>query len=94
MKDSSYELKTIEYKPGDLIVFHTDGLSDNLYKGSSEEFSEYLKEILLNSRAETPDEVLNILLSSFYKYNPSASEKYDLDDVSIILCKINESGDV
>jgi len=89
MPDSEYEFKEMDYKSGDMLLFHTDGLSDNLYKEDSEEFSEKVKELMFEARTvETSEEIINLLLSTFYKYNPTVSEKFEFDDVSLILCRM------
>ncbi len=89
IKDSKYELQSCNYDDGDLLFFHTDGLSDTFYKESPDEFSARLKEILLDTKSlKNPSEIIDIVLSSFYNYNATDNEKLELDDVSIVLCKM------
>ncbi len=88
MLDSKYEVKTIDYNKGDILFFHTDGLSDTFYKDNPDDFSAKLKEILIDTSLYDPKEILDIIQSAFYNYNASEAQKYQLDDVSMIICKL------
>ena len=89
IKDSQYDYKTQEYSQGDMVFFHTDGLMDTFYKGRPDEFDRGLKEILLGAQAfKKPQEVIDAVLRSYYNYNASDTKKYELDDVSVILCRM------
>lgn len=89
MKDSKYVNQTLEYNRGDLLFFHTDGLSDFLYKDKPEVFIKKLKatlEISVKKYSDSLDEIIDIILEQFYKFNEE--KKYENDDVSIVLCKL------
>lgn len=89
IKNSQYEFKTMSYNPWDMLMFHTDGLADVFYKEDPDEFSARIKETLLEHIAlQNPMDVVNIVLSSFYNYDATDNEKMEMDDVSIILCKM------
>lgn len=89
MKDSVYEHRIALFEEGDLMLFYTDGLMDNLYKENDEEFYDRIKAMLLEVDVDTPPaEIIQTLLSVFYSDNISSSRKYELDDVSLIMCKI------
>ncbi len=89
INNSKYEFKQMNYNEGDILLFHTDGLSDTFYKENPDEFSSKIKEILLDSHTLTDSaEIVDIVLSSFYNYNASENELMELDDVSIILCRL------
>lgn len=89
MEGSSYEHKILSYEDDDLLLFYTDGLSDNLYKNNAEEFYKRITSMLLDmSDGVAPDIIIESLLSVFYKFDLVANMKYELDDVSIIMCKM------
>ncbi len=89
MSDSKYECKVLKYNEGDRVFFHTDGLCDAFYKDSPDVFSSKLREILLDTKSlEDLNEIIDIVLSSFYNFMASDAQKFELDDVSIILCKV------
>ncbi|MDR1542551.1 MAG: fused response regulator/phosphatase [Clostridiales bacterium] len=89
MENSSYEFHQLNYEPGDLIVFHTDGLSDAFYKNNPDEFSKRFKEVLEDAKPlEDSKEIIEIILNAFYNYNATENEKYEMDDVSLIICRL------
>lgn len=81
-----YEYKSVPYSSGDVLFLHTDGLSDTFYKDKPEEFTARINEILLSARGFPPAEIAEAMLAEFYNLDPSPSEKYMLDDVSLIVC--------
>jgi len=85
-EDPEYEYKSVSYNSGDILFLHTDGLSDTFYKDKPEEFAERINEILLSAKGLPPDEISDAMLAEFYNFDPSPSEKYALDDVSVIVC--------
>jgi sigma-B regulation protein RsbU (phosphoserine phosphatase) len=89
MTDANYEVHTQDYDTGDLITFITDGLSDTFYKDNPEEFAQRFKEVLLDAKTlEDPKEIIDMVLNAFYNYNATENEKYEMDDVSLIICKL------
>jgi sigma-B regulation protein RsbU (phosphoserine phosphatase) len=89
IKDSQYESKTLEYRNGDTLMFYTDGLMDAFYKDNPDEFIQGLKKLLLEAQSlESPREIIDLVLSSYSNYGAIKNRKYELDDVSIILCKM------
>jgi sigma-B regulation protein RsbU (phosphoserine phosphatase) len=90
MPDSDYEFHSLSYDTGDVLVFHTDGLSDVFYKESPEEFSDRFRELLTDAKTlDDPKEIIEIILNAFYNYNATENEKYEMDDVSLIVCKFS-----
>jgi sigma-B regulation protein RsbU (phosphoserine phosphatase) len=88
MPDSEYEYKVLDYNKGDLILFYTDGLSDNFYKEQPDEFLVKLKELLLDySKTESVEEMGKTILSNFCNLNATSTEKFNLDDVSIVMLR-------
>jgi len=93
LQNAKYETKVINYKSNDVIFFHTDGLENNFYKNNNESFLFELSKILrstINSCVENNffdlPEVINIVLNKFY-YRPELN-KNQIDDVSMIICKL------
>ena len=89
MPDSVYEHHSLNYDTGDMLVFHTDGLSDVFYKDSPDAFSEHFLELLSDIKSlDDPNEIIEIVLNAFYNYSATENEKYEMDDVSLIVCKL------
>lgn len=89
MKDSVYEHRIALFDDGDLVLFYTDGLMDNLYKENEEEFYDRIKTLLLEVDVNLlPEEIIETLLGVFHSDDIASSKKYELDDVSVIMCKI------
>ncbi|MCD7778579.1 MAG: fused response regulator/phosphatase [Clostridiales bacterium] len=88
LKDVSYVDKSFEYKEGDVLFFHTDGLGDFYYKDDNSFFMEKLRYSLMET-VKTHDKVEDIMtltLNTFY--NEKDSHKYKNDDVSVIVAKL------
>jgi len=89
MSESSYDVKQTNYSPGDYLFFHTDGLSDFFYKKEPDKFSEKLR-VCLNKSIQTYGSslgsIIENVLNEFYDYEEK--NKYEKDDISIILCKL------
>jgi len=89
MPKTIYETHEVPYVHGDMIFMHTDGFSDAYYKDSPADFSEKLRELLLEVRSEeNGNEVLDIALGLFYNYDVAEARRYQQDDVSIIMCRM------
>lgn len=86
MENSTYEAKTISFDNGDLIFFHTDGLGDSLYKDTTDEFVHKLKDLLISVKDMPAEQIITHVLEQFH--NSDDTEKYDNDDISIIVCKV------
>ena len=88
MPDSTYECHILGYDTGDMLIFHTDGLSDVFYKDNPAEFADRFCDILIDVKSlDDPKEIIEIVLNAFYNYNAAENEKYEMDDVSLIVCK-------
>lgn len=88
LKETNYANKSFEYKDGDYMFFHTDGLGDIYYKDDPALFMEKLK-ILLSEKIKAGDKmeaVMDSVLADFY--DDGDSRKYKNDDVSAIVCRL------
>ncbi|MDR2903140.1 MAG: fused response regulator/phosphatase [Clostridiales bacterium] len=89
MENSEYEHKMLMFEENDLLLFYTDGLMDNLYKNHEEEFYKRMVSMLIDlSDGAAPEVIIDSLLSVFYKFDMTENMKYEMDDVSLILCKM------
>ncbi len=89
MKESTYENKTDKYSKGDYLFLHTDGLSDFFYKKEPDKFSQKIKNCLrenIDIYGESLGAIIEGVLNEFYDYNEK--NKFEKDDISIILCKL------
>ena len=88
LSESVYENSTINYSKGDILFLQTDGLQDVYYKDKPEEYSLKVREILLHSDANGASKLIDFILNIFYVFEPSQNEKYEIDDVSLLLCRL------
>jgi sigma-B regulation protein RsbU (phosphoserine phosphatase) len=93
MKDSTYKSGFINYRPSDLLLLHTDGLQDALYKEQPDEFARQMKEILLDISHHTSiDGMLDTICGNFCQTpetKPGAKRMdSSVDDVSMIICRL------
>ncbi len=89
MNESSYEVKKARYSPGDYLFFHTDGLSDFFYKKEPDKFGEKIKDCLklnIERYGDNLEAIIDGVLNEFYDYDEK--NKFEKDDISIILCKL------
>ena len=87
--DTIYDQKEISYQQGDMVLFFTDGLQDNYYKNQPDEFSRHIKD-LLSEMSEYKDirVILDSICRCFYKVEATKTERMEMDDVSILLCRL------
>ncbi|MDR2904206.1 MAG: SpoIIE family protein phosphatase [Clostridiales bacterium] len=89
MENATYEHKTLAFHKNDLLLFYTDGLMDNLYKNNEEEFYKRMISMLTDlSDGVAPEIIIDSLLSVFHKFDITENMKYEMDDVSLIICKM------
>lgn len=89
MKDTEYEQQTILYNSKDMVLFYTDGLQDCFYKEQPDEFLRSIKDLLAELSAEKDmREILNAVNRYFYKADITEHERMEMDDVSMLLCKL------
>ena len=89
IKDVKYEQQTIRYSSGDKVLFYTDGLQDCFYKNQPDEFLRNIRDLLSElSDEENMQEILDVICRYFYKADITEHERMEMDDVSMLLCKL------
>jgi len=89
IKDIQYKQETISYSKGDTLLFYTDGLQDCYYKNQPDEFIRQTKDLLSElSDQEDMRKILDTVCRSFYKMDASDNERMEMDDVSMLLCRL------
>jgi sigma-B regulation protein RsbU (phosphoserine phosphatase) len=89
IQNVQYRMGSFPYRPGDLILFYTDGLQDIYYREQPDEFTARMMEILSETRyVESLDEILDTVCDSFYLPEASEAKRMEMDDVSMILCRL------
>lgn len=81
-----YESDEIDLKPGDLIVFFTDGVTEAMNPGQTEEYeSERLKECIRKNRDKTAQEIQDAIINDINTF----SNNIQYDDITIIVLKVD-----
>jgi len=89
MSDARYDYYTLKYKKEDLLMLYTDGLQSGFFKSKPEEFADSLKELIVKSSdLDNLNDIIDIILNVFYDYKIANSRKAELDDVSVLLCRL------
>jgi len=83
LPDAKYDESGIFYNKGDMLLFYTDGLSEFYYKNQPEEFLRQIKAHLNSST-----DVLESIYRNFTKEEASQLERMEMDDISMMLCKL------
>ncbi len=82
---NAYETKKVELKKGDMLVMYTDGVAEarNVY---GEEYGlDRLNELVKNSYAEEPREVLQMIISDVADFSYGAKQH---DDITVLVTKM------
>lgn len=79
-----FEESAVELKPGDIILFYTDGLTEARNLSSNEEFGKQrLTECLLQNRSKSAQELIDIIIDEVNQFSDSADD----DDLTVIALK-------
>ncbi len=82
-----YESSDIELKPGDLIVFFTDGVTEAMNPEQTEEYEEdRLIECIKKNRGKTSKEIQDAIIDDINAF----SNNIQYDDITIIVLKVDE----
>jgi sigma-B regulation protein RsbU (phosphoserine phosphatase) len=81
-----YESDEIDLKPGDLIVFFTDGVTEAMNPEQTEEYeTERLKECIRKNRDKTAQEIQDAIINDINTF----SNNIQYDDITIIVLKVD-----
>jgi len=82
-----YESAEVELKPGDLIVFYTDGVTEAMNPEQTEEYEEErLTECIRKNRNKTSKEIQDVIIKDINTF----SNNIQYDDITIIVLKVDE----
>ena len=87
-KKTVYKEMTLDFKPGDAIVFYTDGIVECKNKNGEMLGYDRLKTLLLNCWNKDPKEYYNNIYKSYLNFVGSESEAGD--DLTFIVLMFNE----
>jgi sigma-B regulation protein RsbU (phosphoserine phosphatase) len=82
-----YESAEIDLKPGDLIVFFTDGVTEAMSPDQTEEYeTDRLKECIRKNRDKTSQEIQDAIITDINAF----SNNIQYDDITTIVLKVDE----
>lgn len=82
-----YESAEIDLKPGDLMVFFTDGVTEAMNPEQTEEYeTERLKECIRKNRDKTAREIQDAIIKDINEF----SNNIQYDDITTIVLKVDE----
>ncbi len=82
-----YESAEIDLKPGDLIVFFTDGVTEAMNPEQTEEYeTDRLKECIRKNRDKTAQEIQDAIITDINAF----SNNIQYDDITTIVLKVDE----
>lgn len=82
-----YESAEIDLKPGDLIVFFTDGVTEAMNPEQTEEYeTDRLKECIRKNRDKTAQEIQDAIIADINAF----SNNIQYDDITTIVLKVDE----
>jgi len=82
-----YESAEIDLKPGDLIVFFTDGVTEAMSPDQTQEYeTKRLKECIRKNRNKTSQEIQDAIIKDINTF----SNNIQYDDITIIVLKVDE----
>ena len=82
--DSEYEEEKVSIKRNDLIVIFSDGISEAMNENEEEYGEERLKELISNHIEESPDKIIESILSDVSMFVDKASQ---WDDMTLMIIK-------
>ncbi len=83
--DYKYQSTTVKLKPGDTIVFYTDGITEALNLDVEEFGEQQLINIVLNFPFRTAEELRNHIYEEMIQFTPGTSQ---YDDLTLIVLRI------
>ena len=84
--NDDFEMKHIYIKPGDILVFYTDGVVEAIGKKTKDEFGmERLKKVIMDNYFLSPDQMVKRIYSEVESF---VGDQEQFDDISIMVVKI------
>ena len=84
--NDDFEMRHIYVKPGDILVFYTDGVVEAIGKQTKEEFGmDRLKKVILDNYLLSPDQMVKRIYSEVESF---VGDQEQFDDISIMVVKI------
>lgn len=81
-----YQSSTLEFKPGDVLVFYTDGVTEAMNPEQSEEYeTERLTECLKANLDKPSEEIMNAVINDIMEF----SEGTQYDDITLMVLKVS-----
>ena len=90
LRNSTYEkhvqVNTIEYKPNDVLLLYTDGITE-AQNGAGEEFGyDRLRDLLEKHAHASPEKIQEHLIEAVYNFN---GNRFLNDDYTMVIVKFN-----
>jgi len=82
--NAKYDEGEIEYKKNDILVLYTDGVTEAINKAGEEFGLERLKNIIINSKYETAENILNNIIKEIEKFTYGIPQ---FDDITLLVIK-------
>jgi serine phosphatase RsbU (regulator of sigma subunit) len=84
LKDVKFDSSSVELKPGDQIIFYTDGVTEIFSNDLKEYGFERLKSVLINAREKPASEIINSVIESTKTFSDA---KLYRDDFTLVVLK-------
>ena len=81
-----YETYSIQLKPGDTMIFYTDGLVDMDRDNSGSSPDNFLVEFVKGMKGMNADEICNEIIDAYFTF---VDRQEMLDDVTVLVVKTN-----
>jgi len=88
-KENSWETKTINFLPGEILVFYTDGITEAQNQDNEFYGSEHLLNFIKNAYDHKAEVFRNAILENLHSFTGSAPR---LDDITLIVMSRNSEG--
>ena len=88
LEDSPYEKATIAFRPGDLLVAFTDGITETMNHADEEWGEERLLEAIRRSSGMRPNEIIAGIMSAADSFAAGAKQH---DDMTLVVLRVGSS---
>ncbi len=83
-ESAEYQQKSLTLKPGDLIVFYTDGVTEAINEKEEEFGEDRLQKIILDNKSIPTASLMNKLLEAIETFTGEATQ---FDDITMLIAK-------